>query len=155
MALSNQRLAGQLAARQCQSVDPGAPTVGSAIFDNGPACNERVPAKNRVRTPLLRPVVDQNGRFSGLHGSRNLRVGHQLHVRPSHTMASDRETFRLLLKFAHQRLHTPPARLSFEAGDAPLIGAFLDQLETPRPECAGPELTRARRLNGFVPTLQV
>ena len=48
----------------------------------------------------------------------------------SHTIASYRDTFRLLLKFAHQRLHTPPARLSFEAVDAPLIGAFLDQLET-------------------------
>ena len=47
-----------------------------------------------------------------------------------HTIASYRDTFRLLLKFAHQRLHTPPARLSLEAVDAPLIGAFLDQLET-------------------------
>ena len=47
-----------------------------------------------------------------------------------HTIASYRDTFRLLLKFAHQRLHTPPARLSLEAVDAPFIGAFLDQLET-------------------------
>ena len=47
-----------------------------------------------------------------------------------HTIASYRDTFRLLLKFAHQRCHTPPARLSLEAVDAPLIGAFLDQLET-------------------------
>jgi site-specific recombinase XerD len=47
-----------------------------------------------------------------------------------HTIASYRDTFRLLLKFAHQRLHTPPARLSLEAVDAPLIGAFLDQLES-------------------------
>ena len=47
-----------------------------------------------------------------------------------HTIASYRDTFRLLLKFAHQRLHTPPARLSVETVDAPLIGAFLDQLET-------------------------
>jgi site-specific recombinase XerD len=47
-----------------------------------------------------------------------------------HTIASYRDTFRLLLRFAHQRLHTEPARLSFEAVDAPLIGAFLDQLET-------------------------
>ena len=46
-----------------------------------------------------------------------------------HTIASYRDTFRLLLKFAHQRLHTPPARLSLEAVDAPLIGAFLDHLE--------------------------
>ncbi|MBI3265111.1 MAG: site-specific integrase, partial [Acidobacteria bacterium] len=47
-----------------------------------------------------------------------------------HTIASYRDTFRLLLKFAHQRLHTPPARLSLEVVDAPFIGAFLDHLET-------------------------
>ncbi len=47
-----------------------------------------------------------------------------------HTIASYRDTFRLLLKFAHQRLHTPPVRLSLEAVDAPFVGAFLDQLET-------------------------
>jgi site-specific recombinase XerC len=28
-----------------------------------------------------------------------------------HTISSYRDTFRLLLTFAHQRLHTPPARL--------------------------------------------
>jgi hypothetical protein len=31
-----------------------------------------------------------------------------------HTIASYRDTFRLSLKFAHARLRTPPARLSFE-----------------------------------------
>jgi site-specific recombinase XerD len=49
-----------------------------------------------------------------------------------HTIASYRDTFRLLLKFAHARLHTPPARLSLEAVNAPLIGAFLDHLEQTR-----------------------
>jgi site-specific recombinase XerD len=49
-----------------------------------------------------------------------------------HTIASYRDTFRLLLKFAHARLHTPPARLRFEAVDASLIAAFLDDLETTR-----------------------
>jgi len=59
------------------------------------------------------------------------RLLHQRQVSP-HTIASYRDTFRLLLKFAHERLHTPPARLSFEAVDAPLIGAFLDHLENTR-----------------------
>ena len=36
-----------------------------------------------------------------------------------HTISSYRDTFRLLLKFAQQRLGTPPARLTFEAIDAP------------------------------------
>ena len=49
-----------------------------------------------------------------------------------HTIASYRDTFRLLLRFAYARLHTPPARLSFETIDAPLIGAFLDHLEQTR-----------------------
>jgi site-specific recombinase XerD len=49
-----------------------------------------------------------------------------------HTIASYRDTFRLLLKFAHARLHTPPARLSVEVIDAPLIGAFLEHLEDTR-----------------------
>jgi site-specific recombinase XerD len=59
------------------------------------------------------------------------RLLHQRQVSP-HTIASYRDTFRLLLKFAHERLHTPPARLSFEAVDAPLIGAFLDHVEHTR-----------------------
>jgi site-specific recombinase XerD len=59
------------------------------------------------------------------------RLLHQRQVSP-HTIASYRDTFRLLLKFVHQRLHTPPARLGVEAVDAPLIGAFLDHLEQAR-----------------------
>ena len=46
-----------------------------------------------------------------------------------HTISSYRDTFRLLLKFTQQRLHTPPSRLAFEDIDAPLIMAFLDHLE--------------------------
>jgi hypothetical protein len=38
----------------------------------------------------------------------------------------------LLLQFAQQRLHKSPARLSFEEIDAPLIAAFLDNLEKGR-----------------------
>lgn len=49
-----------------------------------------------------------------------------------HTISSYRDTFRLLLRFAHQQLHTPPARLAFAEIDAPLIAAFLDDLETRR-----------------------
>ncbi len=35
-----------------------------------------------------------------------------------HTISSYRDTFRMLLKFTQQRLHTSPARLTFEAIDA-------------------------------------
>lgn len=47
----------------------------------------------------------------------------------AHTISSYRDTFRQLLKFAHQQLHKPPSALAFEQIDAPLIVAFLDQLE--------------------------
>jgi site-specific recombinase XerD len=46
-----------------------------------------------------------------------------------HTISSYRDTFRQFLTFVQQRLHTPPSRLSFEAIEAPLIVAFLDDLE--------------------------
>ncbi len=49
-----------------------------------------------------------------------------------HTISSYRDTFRLLLTFAHQHLQTPPSRLAFDAIDAPLVVAFLDHLETQR-----------------------
>ena len=59
------------------------------------------------------------------------RLMQQRQVSP-HTISSYRDTFRLFLTFAQQRLHTPPARLKFEQIDAPLIVAFLDHLEKHR-----------------------
>jgi site-specific recombinase XerD len=46
-----------------------------------------------------------------------------------HTISSYRDSFRQFLKFVQQRLHKPPSRLNFEEVDAPLIVAFLDDLE--------------------------
>jgi site-specific recombinase XerD len=46
-----------------------------------------------------------------------------------HTISSYRDTFRHFLKFSEQRLHKAPSHLSFEQLDAPLIVAFLDDLE--------------------------
>src|ERR1700731_3788900 len=46
-----------------------------------------------------------------------------------HTISSYRDTFRQFLKFVQQRLHKPPSRLSFEEIKAPLIVAFLKDLE--------------------------
>jgi site-specific recombinase XerD len=50
----------------------------------------------------------------------------------SHTVASYRDTFRLLLQFVRSRLGTSPSDLTLAALDAPLIGAFLNHLETAR-----------------------
>jgi integrase/recombinase XerD len=59
------------------------------------------------------------------------RLMSQRKVSP-HTIASYRDTFRLLLQFAQKRLRKPPSQLKLEDLDAGLIGAFLDDLERGR-----------------------
>jgi len=49
-----------------------------------------------------------------------------------HTIASYRDTFRLLLQFAQKRLRKTPSQLGLEDLDATLIGAFLDDLQKHR-----------------------
>jgi site-specific recombinase XerD len=53
-----------------------------------------------------------------------------------HTIAAYRDTFRLLLCFAQQRIGTPPSKLTIEDLDASLIAAFLDHLEHDRANSA-------------------
>jgi integrase/recombinase XerD len=59
------------------------------------------------------------------------RLMHQRRASP-HTMAAYRDSFRLLLAFAHRRTGRSPCELGIDDLDAPLIGAFLDHLETAR-----------------------
>jgi site-specific recombinase XerD len=59
------------------------------------------------------------------------RLLRQRRVSPN-TVASYRDTFRLLLGFLHQKTGTPPTRLKLTDLDAPTIGAFLEHLETKR-----------------------
>src|SRR3546814_7105383 len=59
------------------------------------------------------------------------RLMHQRGVSP-HTVASYRDTFRLLLRFAQRRLGKPPSHLDLADLDAPFIIAFLDDLEARR-----------------------
>jgi integrase/recombinase XerD len=66
----------------------------------------------------------------------------QRHASP-HTVASYRDTFRLLLGYAHQRTGKLPAQLDIADLDAVLIGAFLTHLETERGNSAA---TRNARL---------
>ena len=49
-----------------------------------------------------------------------------------HTVASYRDTFRMLLTYAQERLKKPPSALQIEDLDAPFIGAFLNHLEKAR-----------------------
>jgi hypothetical protein len=72
----------------------------------------------------------------------------QQRVSPN-TIASYRDTFRLLLTSAQQSTGTKPARLELTQLDAPTIGAFLEHLETDRRNsaapgtCASPPSTRS------------
>ena len=50
----------------------------------------------------------------------------------AHTIASYRDTFRLLLQFAGKRLRKAPSAMTLEEIDAPLVVAFLDELESVR-----------------------
>src|SRR6266700_3360138 len=59
------------------------------------------------------------------------RLMSQLHASP-HTIASYRDTMRLLLAHASQQHGKEPCKLDFTDLDAPTIGAFLTHLETGR-----------------------
>jgi integrase/recombinase XerD len=50
----------------------------------------------------------------------------------AHTIASYRDTFRLLLQFAHKKLGKPASKITLEDLNAPFIGMFLDDLEHSR-----------------------
>jgi len=66
-----------------------------------------------------------------------------------HTIASYRDTFRLLLQFAQQRLHREPSQLRLEDLDAPLIGAFLDHLEKGRSNVSRTRNLRLTAIRSF------
>jgi len=76
------------------------------------------------------------------------RLMQQKRVSP-HTIASYRDAFRLLLKFAEQRLRTPPSELELEQLDAPLITSFLNDLETHRSVSARTRNLRLTAIRSF------
>jgi len=66
-----------------------------------------------------------------------------------HTIASYRDTFRLLLEFVFLRLKKAPSALSLDDLDAPLIGAFLDHLERERGVSARTRNVRLAAIHSF------
>ncbi len=66
-----------------------------------------------------------------------------------HTIVSYRDTFRLLLRFAQQRLKKPPSKMSLQDLDAPLIGQFLDDIEKTRGNSARTRNTRLAAIHSF------
>lgn len=66
-----------------------------------------------------------------------------------HTISSYRDTFRLLLRFANKRLHKPPDHLAFEDINAPLVTAFLNDLEKTRAISARTRNLRLTAIRSF------
>jgi site-specific recombinase XerD len=79
------------------------------------------------------------------------RLTRQLHASPR-TIASYRDTLRLLLCFAHDMTGTAPSGLDWDELDEPVIAAFLDHLERDRGNSARTRnlrLTAIRSLFGY------
>jgi site-specific recombinase XerD len=67
----------------------------------------------------------------------------------AHTIASYRDTFRLLLQFAQQRLRKAPSALALEDINAPLVVDFLDELEKVRDVTARTRNLRLTAIHSF------
>lgn len=76
------------------------------------------------------------------------RLYNQLAASP-HTVASYRDTFRLLLRFAGDQTGKSPIALRVEDLNAELIGLFLDQIETVRKNSARSRNTRLAAIRSF------
>lgn len=66
-----------------------------------------------------------------------------------HTIAGYRDTFRLLLLFAQQKLGKDPSILALEDLDANMIGAFLDHLEKERSNSPRSRNVRLAAIHSF------
>ena len=66
-----------------------------------------------------------------------------------HTVASYRDTFRLLLQYAQQRLGKAPSNLTVPDLDTPLLGAFLEHLERERKNSARSRNVRLAAIHSF------
>src|SRR3990172_1323001 len=65
------------------------------------------------------------------------------------TIASYRDAFRLLLRFAEKRLGKRPSDLLLADLDTPLVSAFLDDLETERKNSARSRNARLAAIRSF------
>jgi len=66
-----------------------------------------------------------------------------------HTIASYRDTFRLLLQYAQQELLKAPSDLVISDLDTPLLGAFLEHLEQQRENSARTRNVRLAAIHSF------
>lgn len=76
------------------------------------------------------------------------RLMHQRQA-SAHTIASYRDTFKMLLQFVQKRLQKAPSALSLDDIDAPLVAAFLDDLEAARGVTARTRNLRLTAVHSF------
>jgi len=76
------------------------------------------------------------------------RLYNQMEASP-HTIASYRDTFRLLLSFAREQTGKSPTALGVDDLNVELIGLFLDQIETVRKNSARSRNTRLAAIRSF------
>lgn len=76
------------------------------------------------------------------------RLVTQMEASP-HTIASYRDTFRLLLKFASEHIGKSPMKLRIDDLHAEMIGVFLDDMETTRKNSARSRNTRLAAIRSF------
>ena len=93
----------------------------------------------------MRTKATLSGLLQGFFTSR--LIG-QRQVSP-HTIASYRDTFRLLLRFAQKRLKKEPSKLGLTEIDAPFLIAFLDHLENERRNGARSRNARLAAIHSF------
>lgn len=77
-----------------------------------------------------------------------VRLPHERHASP-HTCDAYAYAFQLLLGFASKRLRTQPSSLTIEQLDAPLVLAFLEDLETNRGNSARTRNARLAAIKSF------
>jgi len=76
------------------------------------------------------------------------RLMHQRRASP-HTIASYRDSFRLLLGFAQQQLKKAPSELAVADLDAPFVGTFLNHIEKDRRVTARSRNVRLAAIHSF------
>jgi integrase/recombinase XerD len=93
----------------------------------------------------MSPDINFSGVVQAFFTDRLLR---QRRASP-HTVAGYRDTFRLLLHFARQRLGKAPSKLSLKDLDASFVGDFLEHLEKERGNGARSRNTRLAAIHSF------
>src|SRR5207249_6844410 len=68
-----------------------------------------------------------------------------------HTIASYRDAFRLLLRFAQERLAKAPSALALDDLTTSFVAAFLDHIEQHRRNAARTRNGRPAPIHAFVP----